>query len=91
LPFYVIQQLAPHYYGAATDNYLESLLNRITVEEKNILLLRAIEEYSFEEIAVIMGQKAATIRKKYERLRKKMKDHKHIREAISDESVKTTT
>lgn len=42
------------------------------MEERHILILRAVEEYSYDEIAEVMNLKSATVRKKYERLRKKM-------------------
>ncbi|MFC3749946.1 RNA polymerase sigma factor [Paenibacillus sp. GCM10012306] len=53
-------------------DYVHDLLERLSLEERKILLLRALEEYSFEEIALIMDLKPAGVRKKYERLRKKL-------------------
>ncbi|MFF2019903.1 RNA polymerase sigma factor [Paenibacillus sp. NPDC058177] len=53
-------------------DYIHELLERLNLEERKILLLRALEEYSFEEIALIMDLKPAGVRKKYERLRKKL-------------------
>lgn len=50
------------------------LLTYLTAEERHILLLKAVEQYTFEEISDIMGLKSATIRKKYERLRRKLMD-----------------
>jgi len=50
------------------------LLAYLTGEERHILLLKAVEQYTFEEISDIMGLKSATIRKKYERLRRKLMD-----------------
>ncbi|WP_098743743.1 RNA polymerase sigma factor [Paenibacillus sp. EZ-K15] len=50
------------------------LLTYLTAEERHILLLKAVEQYTFEEISDIMGIKSATIRKKYERLRHKLMD-----------------
>ncbi|WDH98710.1 sigma factor-like helix-turn-helix DNA-binding protein [Paenibacillus urinalis] len=50
------------------------------MEEKHILLLRAVEEYTYDEIAEVMDLKPATIRKKYERLRKKLKNEHHAQE-----------
>ncbi|MBU5345919.1 RNA polymerase sigma factor [Paenibacillus lautus] len=50
------------------------LLTYLTAEERHILLLKAVEQYTFEEISDIMGLKSATIRKKYERLRSKLMD-----------------
>lgn len=50
------------------------LLTYLTAEERHILLLKAVEQYTFGEISDIMGLKSATIRKKYERLRRKLMD-----------------
>ncbi|BFH14951.1 hypothetical protein WJ0W_000900 [Paenibacillus melissococcoides] len=38
------------------------------------MLLRAIHQYNFNEISEIMSLKPATVRKKYERLRKKLSE-----------------
>lgn len=51
---------------------LKDLLNLLTTEERHILVLRAIHRYHFNEISEIMNMKPATVRKKYERLRKKL-------------------
>ncbi|WP_405106537.1 sigma-70 family RNA polymerase sigma factor [Paenibacillus sp. FSL K6-1217] len=51
---------------------VHGLLEKLSMEERQILLLRALEEHSFEEIGIIMDMKAGTVRKKYERLRKKL-------------------
>lgn len=51
---------------------LKDFLNSLTIEERHILVLRAIHRYNFNEISEIMNMKPATVRKKYERLRKKL-------------------
>lgn len=51
---------------------VHGLLEKLNMEERQILLLRALEEHSFEEIGIMMDMKAGTVRKKYERLRKKL-------------------
>ena len=61
-----------HIQESRYDNIIHELLEELNVDEKRILLLRSIEEYSFDEIASIMGLKTTTVRKKYERLRKKL-------------------
>lgn len=65
-----IQTVEPKY-----EEIIYSILENLSKEEKHILLLRAIEEYSFNEIGIMMDLKPATIRKKYERLRKKIAKH----------------
>lgn len=71
------------------DNMIHELLEELNMDEKRILLLRSIEEYSFEEIASIMGIKATTVRKKYERLRKKIKKEKKLGGSNYGHSLKT--
>lgn len=51
---------------------IHEYLDRLNLEERQILLLRSLEEYTYDEIASIMGLKSSTVRKKYERLRKKL-------------------
>jgi len=58
-------------YHGYTD-MIHDLLEHLHVEERQILLLRSLEGYSYEEIAAIMDLKPATLRKQYERLRKKL-------------------
>ncbi|MEK3761698.1 RNA polymerase sigma factor [Paenibacillus sp. FSL R7-0337] len=55
-----------------SESVTSELIACLTTEERHILLLKAVEQYTFEEISEIMGIKATTIRKKYERLRKKL-------------------
>ncbi|MCG7375437.1 RNA polymerase sigma factor [Paenibacillus sp. ACRSA] len=62
---------------------IDELLTYLTPEERHILLLRAVEQYSFEEISDIMDIKSATLRKKYERLRHKLLDHEPKGEVAS--------
>lgn len=52
---------------------LVNALKKISPTDKSILILRALEEKSFEEISSVLGIKPATLRKKYERARKKLK------------------
>lgn len=61
--------------GSAGSRYTEvvhELLEKLSIEERQILLLRALEEHSYEEIGAIMDLNPGTVRKKYERLRKKL-------------------
>ncbi|HBU83950.1 MULTISPECIES: RNA polymerase sigma factor [Paenibacillus] len=61
------QEHIPEQKSAITE-----LLTYLTPEERHILLLKAVEQYNFEEIAQIMDGKPATVRKKYQRLRQKL-------------------
>lgn len=71
------------------EDIIHELLEKLNMDEKRILLLRSIEEYSFDEIASIMGLKPTTVRKKYERLRKKLINEKEIGGEIHEHSFKT--
>lgn len=66
---------------------VEKLLMSLKVEEKHLLLLRAVEQYSFEEIGQIMECKPATLRKKYERIRKKLIREKKSRGGTTHEAM----
>ncbi|MER2037944.1 MAG: sigma-70 family RNA polymerase sigma factor [Solibacillus sp.] len=78
-----------HLQESRYDNFIHELLEKLNMDEKRILLLRSIEEYSFEEIASIMGLKTTTVRKKYERLRKKLMKENKVGGEIYGHSFKT--
>jgi len=71
------------------EDTIHQLLEKLNADEKRILLLRSIEEYSFDEIASIMDVKAATVRKKYERLRKKLAHEYKLGGKFYEHSFKT--
>lgn len=52
---------------------LKLVLSKLSSADRCILILKNVEGKSFEEIAPIMNIKPAAIRKRYERLRKKLK------------------
>lgn len=57
------------------DKNIEIALARLTPNEKNLLILRIFEDKSYEEIGMIFNKKPATVRKKYERVRKKFQKY----------------
>lgn len=59
-------------YSSRYTDYIQDLLELLNEDERKILLLRSLEQYSFQEIGLIMELKPAAVRKKYERLRKKL-------------------
>jgi RNA polymerase sigma-70 factor (ECF subfamily) len=65
------------------ESVIEELLTYLTPEERHILLLKAVEQYSFDEIGDVMGIKPATVRKKYERLRLKLLEYKRNKGGIA--------
>ncbi|GJM71679.1 hypothetical protein HMSSN036_38950 [Paenibacillus macerans] len=52
------------------------LLDPLTPSERNLVLLKAVEQYTFEELGQIMDCKPATLRKQYERIRNKLVQYK---------------
>lgn len=54
---------------------LHQALSKLSVKERNILILRVIEEKSYEELSVLLNEKPATLRKQYERAVTKCKSH----------------
>ncbi|WP_274310079.1 RNA polymerase sigma factor [Solibacillus daqui] len=55
------------------DEQLHNILSQLKPDERALVVLRIIENYSFEEIAAIMDKPAPTIRKRYERLKEKIR------------------
>lgn len=64
------------------DNYnegfeneaIKSVLKRLKPEEKSLLILKAVDELGYKELSTIYACSEATIRKRYERIRKKFRD-----------------
>ncbi|MFC6653465.1 RNA polymerase sigma factor [Paenibacillus rhizoplanae] len=65
-------QLMTNQQALPEESPVERIFENLTSEERGLLILRVIEQYSFEEISVITGSSSAALRKKYERLRKKL-------------------
>lgn len=61
--------------GSGFDKNIDIVLSRLTSEEKNLLILRVFEEKTYDEIGVILDKKPASVRKKYERVRKKFQKY----------------
>ncbi|MDR0270575.1 RNA polymerase sigma factor [Paenibacillus sp.] len=49
------------------------ILGHLSSEDRNLILLRVVDERSFEEIGQIIGCKPAAARKKYERIKKRLR------------------
>jgi len=49
-----------------------SLLTGLSAEERQLVILRTVEERSFADIAELTGSNAAALRKRFERIRKKL-------------------
>ncbi|WP_238654087.1 RNA polymerase sigma factor [Paenibacillus piscarius] len=71
LSLYKMQQASTH-QTLPEDSPVDRMFEDLNPEERGLLILRVVEQYSFEEIAMITGSSSAALRKKYERLRKKL-------------------
>lgn len=49
------------------DEFVHQAMSRLSAEERNLLILRCVEDKSYQEISMILNQNSATLRKKYER------------------------
>ena len=54
---------------------IERLIDKLPERQRTILQLREVEEKSYKELAEVFDKKEATLRKKYERARKKLKTY----------------
>lgn len=67
------EQQPKAYYNPNDEEPLQKIfMDDLTAEESNLLILKVVEQYSFEEMGQIMDCNSATLRKKFERLRKKL-------------------
>jgi RNA polymerase sigma factor, sigma-70 family len=69
----LLSRLPFHESSSADPNDLvEDILEQLPVHDRQLLILRGLEEWSFAEIAEVTGLKEATLRKQFERLRKRI-------------------
>lgn len=69
---------------------VESLLRSLTFQEKNLLLMRALEDYSYEEIGQVLNVTPSAARKKMERIRKKLMKKRAEGGVVHDSILKST-
>lgn len=70
------------------DEKIENALCKLKTNDKNLLLLRSVEELSYEELANIYNTNQATIRKRYERVKRKFrKQYESKKEGINNARV----
>lgn len=84
------QERQYHAFDNTSEQVVTELLMHLNREERNILLLKVVEQYSFEEMGQIMDCKPATLRKKYERLRKKLIEPSKHKGGIVHEGIART-
>lgn len=70
---------------------LIQLLQQLSHEERSLIILRVVEERTYEEIGEILNREAAYLRKKYERARKKLQTILLEREGVDYESFAKLT
>lgn len=70
---------------------ISSLLAKLPVEDRSVMVLRIIEDKSYEEIGAILHASPATVRKRFQRAKNKVKkriqleegEHEHEKQSIS--------
>ncbi|MET3291566.1 UNVERIFIED_CONTAM: RNA polymerase sigma factor (sigma-70 family) [Brevibacillus sp. OAP136] len=60
---HIDQQIEALYF----DEFVHKAMSKLSSEERNLLILRCVEEKGYQEISLILNQSSATLRKKYER------------------------
>ena len=56
-------QIEAHYF----DEFVHQAMAKLSAEERTLLLLRCVEDRSYQEIGLILNQNSTSLRKKYER------------------------
>lgn len=74
---------AEQVYSENMETELAYWFHGLSVMEKKLLFLRVVEDYSFEEIAHMMEESAPTVRKRFERLKMKLRKKKPQREEVT--------
>lgn len=59
----VDRQIEDNYF----DEFVHQAMSKLSAEERNLLILRCVEDKSYRELSLILNQSSATLRKKYER------------------------
>lgn len=57
------------------DEKVQRTMAMLTAEERNLLILRSVEEMSYQDISQILHQSSTRLRKKYERSAKKFRKY----------------
>src|SRR5690606_18702312 len=70
-------------YDSNESLYLRELLDKLEAHDRQLVILRVLEDKSFDEISAITHIKAATLRKQLGRIKKRLK-HDFKEEAVSD-------
>ncbi|AIQ44701.1 RNA polymerase [Paenibacillus sp. FSL R7-0273] len=57
------------------DEKVQRAMAKLSAEERNLLILRSVEEMSYQDISLILQQNSARLRKKYERAAEKFRKY----------------
>jgi len=57
------------------DESVHQAMAKLSAEERNLLILRCVEEKSYQEIGLILGKNSSSLRKKYERTSAKFRKY----------------
>jgi RNA polymerase sigma-70 factor (ECF subfamily) len=64
-----------HIEASYFDDSVHQAMAKLSAEERNLLILRCVEDKSYQEIGLILGRNSASLRKKYERTAAKFRKH----------------
>lgn len=83
----VFQHKKDIYFQDELSEELSEIMLLLKAEERSLLIFRAIDDMDYKEISTIMGKSTASLRKQYERTRKKIRNILKEREDVLDEKI----
>ena len=75
------------YFQDELSEELSRIMSLLKAEERSLLIFRAIDDLDYREISIIMGKSTATLRKQYERMRKRVKKILKEREDVLNDKI----
>lgn len=82
-----VQYKKDTYFEDELSEELSIIMSLLKSEERSLLIFRAINDMDYKEISIIMGKSAASLRKQYERTRKKIMKILEEREGVLNERI----
>ncbi|WP_036604994.1 RNA polymerase sigma factor [Paenibacillus assamensis] len=67
----VDQQIEAHYF----NEFVHKAMTKLSMEERNLLILRCVQDKSYQEISFILNQNSTNLRKKYGRTAEKFRKY----------------
>ena len=67
-----LKQESKYSHSIHSSNFVEEVLAPLSADDRQLLILKTVEEHSFADISEIMNISQANLRKKFERLKKKI-------------------